>query len=384
MMSRFALACSLILLGPAILLSEDTSQVLARGQGAAGPKQPQAWVSADGVVDVVYAVGEEIRISTSRDKGATFAPAAGSIQCPKMMAGMRRGPRVVRTKAAIVVSAIGGKQGGGKDGDLMCWHSTDDGATWSDAVVVNDVPEAAREGLHGMTVGPNGDVSCVWLDLRNNKTEIYTATSSDNGATWNKNVLAYRSPGGSVCECCHPSIIAGTKPTVSVLFRNQIGGQRDMFLLTSNDGKKFSAGRKLGKGSWNLDACPMDGGMLTSDGKDQLVTVWRRDNQIYATLGNGQTEKQLGAGQQPWAAWSAAGPVLVWTQGREGALSTQIGLTGKPQPLAPSARDPVVASNPESDFALICWEAKQGNETTIMVQALATPASSAKKKPSKS
>lgn len=378
MFSRLAFLCSIVMICPGVLVAEESPVVLARGAGQHGPKQPQASVSSGGVVDVVYAVGEDVHLSTSRDRGVTFTPATTAIHCSNIAAGMRRGPRIVRTKSALVVTAIGGQQGKGKDGDVLSWRSTDDGTTWSNAVIVNDEPASAREGLHGMTVGSNGDVWCVWLDLRNGKTEIYTSSSNDEGVTWNKNVQAYRSPSGSVCECCHPSIIAGPQSGVSVLFRNSIGGQRDMFLLGSNDGQKFSAGHKLGKGNWKLDACPMDGGMLASDGQDQLVTVWRRDKQVFATLGNGQTEKQLGAGQQPWAAWSAAGPVLVWTQGREGALSILIGLNGKARQVAASARDPVVASNPQSDFAIVCWEAKHGSETTVVAQALVMPSGASK------
>ena len=291
MLRRFLLIWTVIGLCQNLLVAKEAPQVLARGAGANGPKQPQACVSSEGVIDLVYAVGEDIHVTTSRDQGATFIPATGTIRCPNMAAGMRRGPRVIRNKAAVVVTAIGGAQGKGKDGDLMSWHSTDDGATWSDAIRVNDAPASAREGLHGMTVGQNDHVWCVWLDLRKGKTEIYASASNDDGQTWSKNIQAYCSPDGSVCECCHPSIIASSKSSVSVFFRNSTRGQRDMF-LSSNDGQKFSAGRKLGKGSWKLDACPMDGGMLASDGKDQLVTVWRRDNQVFATLGNGQTEKQ--------------------------------------------------------------------------------------------
>ena len=379
MWNRFVLVWAVLALSPSILRADLAPQVLAEGQGPSGPKQPQAFVSADGTADVVYAVGDEIRVSTSRDRGATFTPATSAIRCPNMSAGMRRGPRVVRTKSALVVTAIGGKQGKGKDGDLLAWQSTDDGATWSEAVRVNDAPDAAREGLHGMTAGPNGEVWCVWLDLRNGKSEIFTATSGDDGQTWNGNVRAYRSPGGSVCECCHPSIIGGPKSGATVMFRNSLSGQRDMFLTGTDDGKKFTTGRKLGKGSWKLDACPMDGGMLASDGKDGLVTVWRRDNQVFATLGNGATERQLGPGQQPWAAWSAAGPIIVWTGGREGALSMQVGFTGKARQVTATARDPVVASHPQSDFAVVCWEAKQGGATTVMAQAIATSAGTSKK-----
>ncbi len=372
MLNRFVLVWSVMALSPTWLWAESAPQVLAEGQGQNGPKQPQAFVSADGTVDVVVAVGQEIRLSTSRDRGESFTRAASVIRCANMSAGMRRGPRVVRTQTAVVVTAIGGKQGKGRDGDLLAWHSTDDGTTWSEAGMVNDVPDAAREGLHGMAAGANGDVWCVWLDLRNGKSEIDTAVSNDDGRTWKGNVRAYRSPDGSVCECCHPSIISGPKSGVTVMFRNALGGQRDMFLTNSDDGKKFTAGRKLGKGTWKLDACPMDGGMLASDGKDGLVTVWRRDNQVFATLGNSAAEKPLGLGQQPWAAWSAAGPIMVWTGGREGALSIQVGLTGKARQLAATARDPVVASSPQSDFAVVCWEAKQGGNTTVMAQAIAT------------
>ncbi len=381
MFIRSLLAWVVLVISPCVLWADSAPQVLAQGQGQSGPKQPQAFASTDGTVDVVFAIGDEIRLTTSRDHGATFTSAKAVIRCPNMPAGMRRGPRVVRTKSALVVTAIGGKQGKGRDGDVLAWHSTDNGATWSDAVMVNDAPDAAREGLHGMTASANGEAWCVWLDLRNGKSEIYTAVSSDDGQTWQGNVRAYRSPDGSVCECCHPSIISGTKSGVTVMFRNSLSGQRDMFLTGSDDGKKFTSGRKLGKGSWKLNACPMDGGMLASDGKDGLVTVWRRDNQVFATLGSGTTEKLLGPGQQPWAAWSAAGPVIVWTAGREGALSMQVGLTGKIRQIAATARDPVVASNPQSNLAVVCWEAKQDGNTAVMAQVIGTagaPAKSAK------
>lgn len=379
MLIRSLLVWAAIIVSPSVLWADSASQVLAQGQGQTGPKQPQAFVSTDGTVDVVFAVGDEIRLATSRDRGVTFTNAKASIRCPNMPAAMRRGPRVVRTKSALVVTAIGGKQGKGRDGDVLAWHSADNGTTWSEAVRVNDALDAAREGLHGMTADANGEVWCVWLDLRNGKSEIYTAASSDDGQTWKGNVRANRSPDGSVCECCHPSIISGARSGVTVMFRNSLSGQRDMFLTGSDDGNKFTAGRKLGKGTWKLNACPMDGGMLASDGKDGLITVWRRDNQVFATLGNGTTEKLLGSGQQPWVAWSAAGPIVVWTASREGALSMQVGVTGKPQQVASAARDPVVASNPQSDFAVVCWETKQGGNAAVIAQVIDTAGGTAKR-----
>ncbi len=371
-MHYYRLILVMLVLCPNLGLADSSPIILATGDSKHAPRQPQAFVSVDGTVDVVFATNDEIRLTTSHDQGATFQAATSSIRCPNLALGMRRGPRLVRTESAVIVTAIGGKQGKGRDGDLHLWRSTDNGASWSEAVFVNDVSDSAREGLHGMAAGPAGHVWCVWLDLRSGKSEIYTAHSSDHGQTWNGNVRAYRSPDGSVCECCHPSIMGGVAGQATVMFRNSLSGKRDMFLTRTEDGTTFANGRQLGQASWKLDACPMDGGMLASDGQAGLLTVWRRDNAVYATLGDGQTEQRLGEGQQPWAAWSAAGPIIVWTSRREGPLSLQRGLPGKIQQIAATARDPVVASHPQSDFAVICWEAKRGEMATVMSQVVVT------------
>lgn len=354
--------------------AESAPQLLAKGSGAKAPKQPQAFVGPNGTVDVVFSVGDEIRLHTSHDGGQAFKVATAAIECRNLASGMRRGPRVVRTKSAVIVTAIGGAQGGGKDGDLLAWRSTDDGASWSQPVRVNDSADAAREGLHGMSVSAKDEVSCVWLDLRSGKTEVYLSASEDHGQTWKQNVRVYRSPDGSVCECCHPSVVAGPKGSTAVLFRNSLGGKRDMYLATSQDAMSFASTRQLGKAPWKLDACPMDGGMLASNGKEGLVTVWRREGHVFATFTDGLPEQRLGPGHQPWAAWSAAGPLMVWTQGREDSLLLQMGKAGSPRELASKARDPVVASHPTSDFAVVCWESQKGNDRQVMIQLVSTPA----------
>lgn len=104
---------------------------------------------------------------------------------------MRRGPRIVKNQAAILVTAIGGLMGKGRNGDIVAWRSTDDGRTWQGPVRVNDTADSAREGLHAMANGVDGSVWCVWLDLRDKKSEIYAAVSKDNGATWEPNRCVY-------------------------------------------------------------------------------------------------------------------------------------------------------------------------------------------------
>src|ERR1043166_2715995 len=145
--------------------------------------------------------------------------------------------------AAIVVSAISNQQG-----DLTAWRSTDGGRTWSRGAVANETPRAAREGLHAMVATRDGAIYAAWLDFPGGKGQrLMGARSDDNGATWSKNVLMYQSPDGSICECCHPSLAVGPDSAVHAMWRNSLGGDRDLYTAVSHDGgRSFGPAEKLG------------------------------------------------------------------------------------------------------------------------------------------
>ena len=66
---------------------------------------------------------------------------------------------------------------------------------------------------------------------------------------------------------------------ILVMWRNALAGSRDLYWASSTDGgKTFSAGKKLGIGTWLLSACPMDGGDLTVDRDGVAETIWRRED----------------------------------------------------------------------------------------------------------
>ncbi len=355
--------------------------VIASGQAAHAPKQPQAAVGVDGSVHIVYGIGDTVQYSRSSDGGATFEKPRQAFRVPNMSLGMRRGPRIVKTKSAVVVTAIGGQIGKGRDGDIVAWRSTDDGKSWQGPVRVNDQEDSAREGLHAMASGTDNSIWCVWLDLRDKKSEIYATVSKDDGVTWEANKCIYRSPDGSVCECCHPSVIVNGQ-NVHVMFRNSVGGNRDMYVTTSTDGgSSFSIARKLGSGTWMLDACPMDGGMLAARPDGAIATVWRRDGNVYAAAGDGSPEILLGPGQQPWIAGTAQGSVIVWTVGREGDLLVQNTNSGKSQKLAGAVRDPVIASSANGDGPVIaCWESKLNGDSSVLAAQITLAGTSSRRK----
>lgn len=295
----------------ALALSE-APPILAVSPSSVRATQPQA-VAVGKEMVVAYGSGDNLFVTKGDGVGAFGAPVLLKSE-GRLSLGMRRGPRIAATKDSLVVSAIYGKLGGGKDGELVSWTSRDRGATWTGPVPVSDVPGAAREGLHAMAAANNGLVVCVWLDMRGRDTELWASSSRDGGKTWSKNFRIYRAPEGSICECCHPSVVFDSNGVLSVMFRNSIRGARDMYLIQSRDGgKSFSEAKKLGDGSWKLDACPMDGGALGVDRAGNVLTVWRRADTLYSCE-PGKPERALGDGMNPWI--SATQPSLIaWQSG---------------------------------------------------------------------
>jgi hypothetical protein len=347
---------------------------LDRGAAPRNPQQPQVAVDARGAIHIVYGIDDLARYRRSSDDGGkSFTKSVDLPATHHMSLGMRRGPRIVASDKALCVTVIGGKQGKGRDGDLLAMRSIDGGKTWASPVQVNDAADSAREGLHAMSVGPHGEMCCVWLDLRNGNTEVMASVSVDGGITWSKSILAYKSPDGSVCECCHPSIAIDGRGRIYVQWRNSVDGARDIYVASSTDGgKTFGKGSKLGVGSWPIDACPMDGGAMAIDADGKLASAWRRGKDVFLSLEGEQEERRLGAGEQPWIASTEDGPFVVWLKKR-GDISYLLSPGSKsPIELTSHASDPVIATGPNGRGAVVAvWESRDGKNYSVQCQIVA-------------
>lgn len=272
--------------------------------------QPQLAAVGDRVF-LTFGQDNVVSVVRSDDGGQTFGQPVRLVVPGRVSLGMHRGPRIAVTNSAVMVAVVAGTKGGGSDGDLLLYRSTDGGSTFAAPVVINDVAGSPREGLHAFAADANGLAVLAWLDLREKGTRIFTAVSRDHGATWSADRLAYASPSGSVCECCHPSLALGPDGSVAVMFRNSLAGNRDMYVVRSRDGVKYAAAEQSGTGSWKLDACPMDGGAVALAG-DDVVSVWRREDGVYLnTLG--RPEQRIGTGRDPVLAQSGAHRDIAWS-----------------------------------------------------------------------
>lgn len=78
--------------------------------------------------------------------------------------------------------------------DVFHRRSTDGGATWSDAKLLNDDDPAELYGSSHPSIAeaPNGRLDVAWWDFRNEAgtfgNDVYMTSSSDNGSIWTKNL----------------------------------------------------------------------------------------------------------------------------------------------------------------------------------------------------
>ena len=295
----------------------ETSQRIGEGI------HPAVGLDPAGTVHVVFGRGRSILYTTSTD-GTTFTKPVLVDSLPGLHLGASRGPQIAATAKSVVITAID------KAGDVWAYTLDRRSGRWQKRVAITDMPDVAKEGFVALAAGPADSYNAVWLDLRgNHRNKLVGARSSDGGRTWSKNQVIYQSPDGTICECCQPSMVSRGL-TVAIMFRNFLGGSRDMYLLKSTDGgHTFGRAEKMGEGTWKLNACPMDGGGLFIAPDGAISTVWRRADKLY-TARPEQPETELGAGKNAKIVATDKGDYIAFQ--RDGQVWTT--KPGQPQPVA--------------------------------------------------
>jgi hypothetical protein len=116
----------------------------------------------------------------------------------------------------------------------------------------------------------------------------------------------------------------------------------------------------------------MDGGALSVSQGGQAITVWRRENTIYAAKPHG-SERRLGLGEQPTIAATPSGPCIAWIDRRPGNLLLMCPGSSKPLPIADHAADPVLAAATDgAGPVVLLWESGPRDHKKILARVFST------------
>jgi hypothetical protein len=280
-------------------------------------KQPALAVDRAGNLHVVFGRDTEIFYTSSADGGLTFSQPARVGEQKKLALGMTRGPQIVSTRDFVVIAAPD------HTGEILAYRLKHGEKKWSGGVNILGTDSTAKEGFVAIGAGKGNEVYAAWLDLRiGHHNNIFGASSKDAGQTWSESRLIYQSPDGRVCPCCRPSLTADGQGNVYVMFRNDVGGARDLYLARSRDGgRTFATAEKLGTDTWIFDKCPMDGGAISLDPQGGIGTTWLRDKFVYYAE-PGKPERKIAEGRAPALVKTANGNYLAWQQGNDIAVLT--------------------------------------------------------------
>jgi hypothetical protein len=320
----------------------SSSSIITNGQ------MPNLTADKAGNLHLVFGQGDSIMYMQSANQGETFSKPFLVARLPGLSAAAMRGPQIAFTDEGVTILASNGP------GNIYSYWKGKSG-NWVKGSRVNDMDTVAKEGF--MALGGDGrNLFAVWLDLRGNRrNKIVGAKSINAGKTWSKNQLLYASPDSVVCECCKPSVAVKAN-NVYAMFRNNLRGNRDLYLIQSQDGgNNFGKAQKLGNVSWALNGCPMDGGGITINAKGTPQTIWRRQSKIF-TCEPGKPEMEIGEGRNCSIESVNGKNVYAWTENGEVVCVLP---NGKKQNLGKGALPIIKAVDNKS---IICiWE----NESKI-------------------
>lgn len=173
-----------------------------------------AVVGPDGTIYVVWADGNHIVLTTSRDGGKSFSRTRNIIATAPIMFGVEAVERANGFPQIAIDPRDRGRGGPlyvtwsdyrNGDVDVFCSASKNHGRTWSPAVRVNNDTQhnGADQYFQWMTVDPSdGDVYAVYYDRRgdpeNRKQTVTLARSVDGGKTFQNyawNAMAFDAQG---------------------------------------------------------------------------------------------------------------------------------------------------------------------------------------------
>ena len=165
--------------------------------------------------------------------------------------------------------------------DVRLSHSQDDGRTWSPSFVPHSDGTKTEHGFASLFQMPGAGLGLIWLDGRAMKPQ--SGHDDHSGSSGSMSVRFATFDGNwrqtseapvdlRVCECC-PTAAAVTSEGPIAAFRNRTENDvRDIHVSRLENGK-WTEPKAVHEDGWKINACPVNGPMLSARGRD-VALAW--------------------------------------------------------------------------------------------------------------
>ncbi len=169
---------------------------------------------------------------------------------------------------------------------------------------VRNINRKPSEGF-SLAADGKGNVTACWL-----ADKLYANVSHDNGATFAP--FAEIDSSFNPCNCCTTSAAYGEDGRLAVLYREETGNERDMYLALWDQDRGQVSRSRVSRTLWKIDACPMSYYTVTRD-RGGFAAVWPTRGEIYFARLDGKGE--------------LSPPAEIKTPGRSGMRTGMLALT---------------------------------------------------------
>jgi|GEM_PF-2225210 len=214
--------------------------------------EPEVAVDSAGLVHVIWTdnrnaatTGPDIYYANSTDGGLSFNP---SVRINNDATGAEQSrPDIAAGPDRTVYATWSDPRNSGRGRDIYFSTSSDLGETWTPNIVVNDDTGLVTQDYPSLAVSPAGNLFLVWMDYRTTNTapDIYTARSTNRGASFSANVIVNDDRG--VAWQGTPNVAANANGVRAVWGDTRTWGSTgyDIYSAGSSDGLTWSSSVKV-------------------------------------------------------------------------------------------------------------------------------------------
>jgi hypothetical protein len=136
---------------------------------------------------------------------------------------------------------------------------------------VRNINKKPSEGF-SLAADDKGNVTACWLSDK-----LYANISHDHGETFGP--YAEIDSSFNPCNCCTTSAVYGEDGRLAVLYREETGNERDMYLVLWDQDRGQVSRTRVSRTLWKIDACPMTYYTISRD-QGGFVAVWPTRGQV--------------------------------------------------------------------------------------------------------